>query len=192
MIALSNSLPYIQFLDLGYNKLITSIGYKALSNQICDSEKRNENSLNVLQLMECNLNDECIIALSKSIPSIEILELSYSRNITLTGFNEMSQWICDSVLQNRNKLKRLFLSSCKLNDEIIIALSKLIPFLELVDLSDNANITSKGFKEISQCIGNSHKRNECLLKELVLKNCGVDDESKIALTRSAPYLEVSY
>ena len=101
IIAISQAIPCIERLNLSYNKGITSKGFNELSKCVLNAGV--ENSLKELNVSDCDLSDDSIIAISQAISCIERLDLSFNNGITSKGFNELSKCVLNAGVENSLK-----------------------------------------------------------------------------------------
>jgi len=131
------SLPSLQILDLSYSSDFTDEGlYEIL--KICGTKLRE------LNLSSTNITGTGIEANVRSLPSLQILDLSSSK-ITDNGFHEILR-ICGT------KLRELNLSSTNITGTGIEANVRSLPSLLILDLS-SSKITDNGFQEILRICG---------------------------------------
>ena len=64
--------PYLKRLSIFENNIITSKGFKLLSDTIYSASLRNENCLEELQLINTNIDDELVLELKQRMPRLQI------------------------------------------------------------------------------------------------------------------------
>ena len=172
-----------------YNTNISDVGGKILFGF---------NELKVLDLHNCSINDECLVALtacsnitnlnmqncsitdegvehlSKSCPQISIINLNSCTSITDEGIYYISQYCC--------KIFELSIANCnQITDVSLQLLAQNCFQISVLDLSSCKNITSEGLIAISKSCSQ--------IKKINLSNCSeITDDGIKSLANHCPLI----
>ena len=175
-------IPLFQTMDLSWNKLITTVGWGYISNKICAASERN---IKVIKLAYCNINDGGVEAMSGMIPLVTEINLSGNKHITRDGLLSISDVI---VRENHCCLQNLIIRDCNLVDTGLRELCKIIPLLKNIDLSYNTNITTVGWKNLSDTIRSTGDNK---LETIRLENCKLTDSDILVMDMFLLLREIS-
>ncbi|XP_051970286.1 leucine-rich repeat-containing protein 31 isoform X2 [Xyrauchen texanus] len=168
-------IPLIEVLDLSWNVGIGVGNFRHFTEHL-----RPESTLKELRLVDCQLSEADVTALSEALPmltSLEELDLSNNK-LLVKGMENLT-----SSLGSTPKLKTLKLSMCGLNNDGLSILGqalRFIPALEHLDLSCNKE-SGGGLTKLA--INLTVLTN---LKSLDMHLCCLTEEDILALVQVAP------
>ena len=201
--AFVKGIPYIQEVDLSWNQSIGTAGFKLLAEEITSAKDRAESNgkyiaLTKLSLCECDLNENEFRALTKCIPFIQEVNLSWNQSVGSTAFNVLSEEIIHTHARAKRKresfaLMKLSFSDCNLKDNELTAFAKCIPHIQDVNLSGNQSIGKVGFNMLAEAIVNSQNQagntgSIIALTKLSLCDCDLNAVKLKALVKAIPYI----
>ncbi|KAI7792617.1 putative leucine-rich repeat-containing protein 31, partial [Triplophysa rosa] len=171
-------IPLVEVLDLSWNVGVGAGNFRDFTEHL-----RSDNTLKELRLVDCQLTESDITALSTALPMLSSLkDLDLSNNkLLVKGMENLT-----SSLSSLPRLKTLKLSMCGLNKDSFIILGQALRFiseLEHLDLSCNKE-ASGGLTSLAT--------NLTLLKNLRsldLHLCCLTKEDLLALVQVAPSLK---
>ena len=208
-IALSPVIPFVTEVNLLRNTLLGTLGIEAVATAITGAHERGCKQhdgytipLKNLDLSECQLNEEQIIALSPAIPFVEKVNLSGNTQLSTRGLEAVVLAITSAhergykqVEVCTNPLKKLYLKACQLNEEHITALSPAIPFVTEVNLYGNPHLGTRGLEAVAECITSAHERGykqgegyTIPLKKLDLSECQLNEEQIGGFSPAIPFV----
>lgn len=137
---------------------------------IAQAAKENTIRLQHLGIHDSDLTDDHVKQLKPCIPHLKSLTFVGNYEITPFCMKYISESITQGVERDANKLEELILRSCNLHDDHIKQLQPCISHLEVLDLSNNDEITSLSIKYISESIKQAVTENTNKLKYLNLRS----------------------
>lgn len=171
-------IPLIEVLDLSWN-----IGVGAGNFRHFTEHLQPESTLKELRLVDCQLSETDVTALSEALPmlsSLEEFDLSNNK-LSINGMENLS-----SSLGSTPRLKTLKLSMCGLNKDSLSVLGqalKFIPALEHFDLSCNKEAGGGLDTLVTNLTLLTH------LRSLSMHLCSLTKEDVLALVQVAPSLK---
>ena len=199
LIALSPALPCINEVDLSGNEQMEQQGYSELVKCIVKAaQKVKRINLLKLDLCNCGITTQKLIALSPAVPFIHELNLSRNPQMGLQGYTELVKVVLKANEEagekgNRVNLQKLRLYNCGITTEELIALSPALPFINEVYLSLNNQMGTQGYSELVRVIVKaneeaSQKGKSLNLRKLRLLDCGIFIDELTALLPAIPYI----
>ena len=146
---LSSFLPRIKKVDLSQNQIGT-LGCEALADVITKYSTVDTVNLCHLSLIQCHLNNKAVAELSRVVPLIQRVDLSWNR-LTIDGCKALANAVKTAA---KVELKHISFRNCSLDDEMVAELALAIPYIKTVDVLDNKNITPKGCHFVTDAILN--------------------------------------
>ena len=207
----SNYLEYLELVNLDLSSHNFSVIFDSLKNvflrhlvvisvdvstSICTDSLADiiasNNSLEHIEVSNCNLNESAIVKLATAMESTSLLKyLCLSSNV----LSDLAATELAVTLSTMKSLQHLDLSSTKLKEAGIIAIVRGLSNANLHDLFfNNCNITYSAAIEIASCIASNFK----CFKNLGLSNCTLEEESLACITealintKSLNSLDLSY
>lgn len=139
--------------------------------------------LNVLNLSSCNLNEShCkqLKALLENCSNIQLFNISYNKNCG-NGFTD----ICQGLIKSGEKLKKVFMVNCDLNEEQGTNVGKLLEScssIQIFTIAFNPDMNNGSAHVI-----NGLKRSQNTLKNVDFCSCNLTQEDCIVLGRTLEY-----
>ena len=145
------------------------------------------------------MNEYDLFSLSKVIAELSFIRINNAKILGTTGLSSATESILNGLKEAKRKdgqfpLKKLVLTNCDLDEEVLGSLSKIFPFINEVDLSGNEKLGVKGFAATSEAILGFAKefkeRGEYIpLKTLVLRSCNLNEDQLCSLSPALPFVK---
>lgn len=167
IIELSQYCSNLTLLDLSNCSSLTDFSIKEII-------KNSSKHLRSLTLSNCNIKDDLLVMISECCSNFILLDLSHCPLITDFGVKEIIKY-------SSRCLKHLILSNYRITDASLVMISQYCSNFTFLDLSHCLLITDFGVKKT---IEHSSK----YLRSLILKNCKIEDDSLVMISRHCPFL----
>ncbi|XP_057309570.1 NACHT, LRR and PYD domains-containing protein 13-like [Hydractinia symbiolongicarpus] len=127
---LQSCIPCLKSLDLSNNNTMTPTSMECISKCVTEAFNKNTNKLEELNLRYCELTDDHIKHLQSCIPCLKSLDLTANNTMTPTSMESIWEYVTEAANRNTNKLEKLKLNYCYLNNDYIKQLQPCIPYLK--------------------------------------------------------------
>lgn len=139
--------------------------------------------VNSINLSDCNLKDNGLAMISKMIPSLNRIDVSRNRTITVNGLKKF----CDLILQNvMFQLDRISFEDCNLTNDHLHAVHGAFLLIKEVSIRNNKRLTIGAFSELSNAIISA---NTLKLENLDISNCNISRDHIVKMKEMIPLLK---
>ena len=202
--ALSPSLPFIKKVELFHNRQMGIHGYTEVAKAIVKAngeaaQKGKCIDLETLCLCSCQITADEVTALSPALPFIKDIDLSSNKQMGTHGYTEVAKAVIKANGEAAQKgkhidLQKLNLVFCRMTSDELTALSPALPFIKEVYLSDNEQMGTHGYTEVTKAIikanGEAAQKGKRIdLQKLDLMFCRMTSDELTALSPALPFIK---
>ena len=182
-------IPYLENLIISHDREMSSQSMKFISDSVMKANIYNKSNLKSLNIAYCNLTNEHIESLHPCISYLENLIITANKQMSPCSMKCISDAVLVANIYNKSNLKSLNLRSCNLTDKHMINLHLCIPYLEILVIESNTDLSPQSMKCVSDAVMNAivYKRNN--LKSIDVSLCYLTDKHVESLQPCIPYLE---